>query len=164
MTAPRRLASAAITLSSSQEFKQSFRRGLLSNADLSPLAPRPSEIKSHWGGGRRGEGEERGNRRGPIQRAGLWGVVWMATGGGGGGRRDGRSSPHSSRFPRQVGRRGRGYEDGAGLVCVGSRPETWTIPPQSWRRPNLQRPDVSKTFSLGQPPFPKASQRLWVTP
>lgn len=38
------------------------------------------------------------------------------------------------------------------------------IHPQSWIRPNLQRPDVSKTFSLGQPPFPKASQCLWVTP
>lgn len=77
----------------------------------------------------------------------MWGVVWMATGGGGGGRRDGRSSPHSSRFPRQVGRRGRGYEDGAGLVCVGSRPETWTIPPkvgdaltssaQTYQKPSL---------------------------
>lgn len=47
-----------------------------------------------WGGG---VAERRENRRGPIKRAGFWGVVWEATGGG--GRREGRSSPHPARFP-----------------------------------------------------------------
>lgn len=64
----------------------------------------------------------RRNRRGSIKRAGLWGVVWVVTGGGG-GRRDGRSSLHPAAFPRQVGWRGRGLEDGEGLIGVGSRPE-----------------------------------------
>lgn len=35
---------------------------------------------------------------------------------------------------------------------------------QSWRRPDLQRPDISKALSQEQPLFPKVSQCLWVTP
>lgn len=73
MTAPRRLARAAITLSSSQEFKQSFRPELLPTPNPSPSALKPREIKKpldgggemgEWGGERTGGAPPSGQARG----------------------------------------------------------------------------------------------------